>query len=156
MQSGLLHLALRFRRFLGMALGVHVLVTALITALAACNPVLDATSSAQSPRLTAQSSPTKAHSDSHGTSHTAASPTSDYGSHASHDVPSSNDGTTSHHHGSTTVACPMSMACAVSAMASEVPSLDTRATLVASALVLENDSLPRSSRLAPEPPPPRA
>ncbi len=166
MQSGLLHLSLRFRRFLGLALAAHVLVTAVITALAACNPVVDAVASGDAVAVagatshahsTAQRPQPTAHSASHAI--VASEPAIDHGSahgsiNSGPDAPS--DAPPSHHHGSTTVTCPMSMACAVSALASHVPVLTTNDTYASSRRVLVNDSLPRSPRVAPEPPPPRA
>lgn len=144
MPSGLLHLALRFRRSLAMLLGAHVLVTAVITALAACNPTADP-GNALAPASVQQVDAHAVHHDTHRASH-----------HASHHASHQHPATTPHHHGATPVACPMAMACAVSAIVTGVPMLPTHATQMASTLAFENDHLPRSTRLAPEPPPPRA
>ncbi|WP_337169880.1 hypothetical protein [Gemmatimonas aurantiaca] len=138
MPSGLLHLALRFRRSLAMLLGAHVLVTAVITALAACNPTADRGSAVQGADAQA------VHHEAHRAVHHSAS-------HSPHQSPAK-----THHHGTAPLACPMAMACAVSAIVTGVPMLPTHATQMASTLAFENDHLPRSTRLAPEPPPPRA
>lgn len=148
MPSGLLHLALRFRRSLAMLLGAHVLVTAVITALAACNPTADRGSvsaeRAETPAAYADAHAHAVHHETHGTAPQT--------SQTSQQPPA----TAPHHHGTAPIACPMAMACAVSAIVTGVPMLPTHATQMASTLAFENDHLPRSTRLAPEPPPPRA
>lgn len=161
MQSGLLHLSLRFRRFLAMALSAHVLVTAVITALAACNPVVDATvtQTRQTPSAVVAAHHADLPTDPHAGHDVAVSTAPSQ--HIGHGVsftssPTPSESAPSHHHGSTTVTCPMSMACAVSAIASHVPAINTEHTYASSRRVLVNDSLPRSPRVAPEPPPPRA
>jgi len=162
MQSGLLHFARRFRRHLGMAFSVHLLVLAALTGLPACHPLGDSMGDALGDPQPAVSSveqgPHHAHAGHRGalaeqtvtgtTQQTADSP-------ASHEGHESHATDPLHHHGAAPLTCPMSMACAVNAIVTTVPAPESGTLLVSSAPTLENDALPRSSRIAPEPPPPR-
>jgi hypothetical protein len=65
------------------------------------------------------------------------------------------DATTGAPHEVPTVACPMAMACAVSAIVASVPTIASQTVVAPASPSHAAQSMPLSARRAPEPPPPR-
>lgn len=84
---------------------------------------------------------------------TAAAPVAAAPSSHSHHAPADSRAP---HHGPTTVTCPMAMACVLAAITTVVPTVTVPQVAIDATLAQHNERMPRSSRVAPEPPPPRA
>lgn len=118
-----------FRRLGAILLGVLILHTSWIASVSAC----------EMSNVAAQSeSATPAHEHAHA-HHQSAAP----------EVPAS-------HHESASVICPMAMACTQNAMTTVVPTVTTRTVPVVSSVPDLIARSPRTVRVAPDTPPPRA
>lgn len=151
----------RLRRAASILLGVHLLQVVLLAASAVCDPVTGGASHdslTMAPPVIASvhapsSAPHTAHeapvaANHHGHHHVPASSAD-----AAH--PSSPDTAPAPHHAPSGAPCPMAMACTVTAIVAPVPTIATREVFVATERVTERTTAPRSTRVAPEPPPPR-
>jgi hypothetical protein len=131
----MLHLLRTLRRSGALFLGVLLLHTSWMASVSACarSTTLDVT---------------------HGEAVTAMLP---HAAHAHHGAaPEAPADAPRPHHAPATATCPMAMACTMTAVAAAVP------TVIATSLTLPTDvpsvstRMPRTARIAPEPPPPRA
>lgn len=133
----------RLRRAASILLGVHLLQVVLLAASAVCDTAAGAVgheSLAVTPSVIASA---------HGGHHHAPASDDDAG------LPLSTDTAPAPHHAPAGAPCPMAMACTVTAIVTPVPTIATREVLVAAERVTERTTAPRSTRVAPEPPPPR-
>lgn len=154
----------RFRRAASLLLGVHFLQVLLLAASAVCDPRAGTGAHDVQPVVATLSAASTASADIAHQVHTAgpqhqheaaalvaisnATPVADG---APHRAPNG-----APHHAPQGAPCPMAMACTVTAIVSPVPTIATREVLVATVRVGDTATLPRSTRVAPEPPPPRA
>jgi len=135
----------RVRRATSLVLGVHLLQVLLLAASAVCERGATANALPATTQMAA-GGPVGHHATSHqhnghGTAVTTSAPESPP---APHHAPTS-DG-----------ACPMAMACTVTAMAATLPTIESPVVRVAAEIVPHVAEAPASLHHAPEPPPPRA
>jgi hypothetical protein len=135
----------RVRRAASLVLGVHLLQVLLLAASAVCERGATANAMPATTRLAAGALVGHhARSHQHGGHGTAVTTPAPESLPPQHHAPTS-DG-----------ACPMAMACTVTAMAAELPTIESRVVRVAAELVPHVAEAPASLHHAPEPPPPRA
>jgi hypothetical protein len=145
----------RLRRAASLLLGVHLLQVILLAASAVCD--LPGAASAHTAHAAQVTAAAVGSDDQHRAHH--AQPEHDHAGRGEPGAELSADQSSqhpSHHTPAQNAACPMAMACTVTAVVAPVPTFVTTEVQVPTLRVPHTASAPLSLRLAPEPPPPRA
>lgn len=141
----------RLRRAAAFLLGVHLLQVVLLAASAVCERGMTSGTVEAITGQVAAAMPAHDHA-AHGHGHGA------HPSGVTTAVPAATpESAPAHHHAPESDGeCPMAMACTVTAVAAELPTLETPVVLVTADVVPHVAQVPASLHHAPEPPPPRA
>lgn len=137
----------RLRRASALLMGVHLLQVILLAVSAVCEPRMVLPGHASAAGQTIEAHVASAHQL---VGHHAAVP------HAATGADTAAPGAPAHHAPDSGAPCPMAMACTVSAVLAPSPTFVTTEVLVENPRLAHLATAPRSTRLAPEPPPPRA
>lgn len=139
----------RLRRAAALLLGVHLLQVVLLAASAVCERGMTSGTVKAITGQVAAAMPDHDHSVHQHGAHPSGVTTA---------VPAATpESAPAHHHAPQSDGeCPMAMACTVTAVAAELPTLETPVVLVTAEVVPHVAQVPASLHLAPEPPPPRA